>query len=64
MLLLNAVLTVREGKSNSHKRQGWEAFTSAVLRVLNDCGRPLVFVLWGKPAQVCGTCSSCFPASV
>ena len=53
VLLLNDVLTVRQGEAGSHARQGWEDFTNAVLHVLlqrnND--RPLVWLLWGNPAQ-------------
>lgn len=51
VLLLNTVLTVEEGKANSHKGKGWEIFTDTIIQALNDCPRPLVFVLWGKPAQ-------------
>lgn len=51
VLLLNTVLTVEEGQANSHRGRGWEQFTDTVIMALNDCPRPLVFVLWGKPAQ-------------
>jgi len=51
VLLLNAVLTVREGVPNSHKKLGWEAFTTAVIAALNERERPLVFILWGRNAQ-------------
>ncbi|MDP6446222.1 MAG: uracil-DNA glycosylase [Pirellulaceae bacterium] len=51
VLLLNTVLTVRSGAANSHRRQGWEQFTDAVISKLNDRQQPCVFVLWGKPAQ-------------
>jgi uracil-DNA glycosylase len=51
VLLLNAVLTVRAGEANSHKGQGWETFTDAVIRVLDDRERPVVFALWGGYAQ-------------
>lgn len=51
VLLLNTVLTVEEGKANSHKGKGWEIFTDTIIQALNDCPRPLIFVLWGKPAQ-------------
>jgi uracil-DNA glycosylase len=47
VLLLNAVLTVREGEPNSHKGQGWETFTDAVIRALAAREDPVVFVLWG-----------------
>lgn len=51
VLLLNTTLTVREGLPLSHAGQGWEEFTSAVLRKLYHLERPLVFLLWGKSAQ-------------
>jgi uracil-DNA glycosylase len=51
VLLLNAVLTVRAGEPNSHKNQGWERFTDAVIRKLNDRQKPVVFALWGGFAQ-------------
>lgn len=51
VLLLNSVLTVEEGKANSHKNKGWETFTDHVISVLNDRQQPIIFVLWGKPAQ-------------
>lgn len=51
VLLLNTVLTVREGEANSHQKQGWERFTDRVIEVLNEREDPIVFVLWGKPAQ-------------
>lgn len=51
VMLLNAVLTVRAHKAASHKDHGWETFTDAVIRVLNDRPRPLVFLLWGAYAQ-------------
>lgn len=51
VLLLNAVLTVREGEPNSHAGQGWEDFTDAVIRALNDKGERVVFVLWGAYAR-------------
>ncbi len=51
VLLLNAVLTVRAHSPNSHKDQGWEKFTDAVIRALNDRPEPVVFVLWGAYAQ-------------
>jgi uracil-DNA glycosylase len=47
VLLLNAVLTVREGEPNSHKGRGWETFTDAVIRALAEREDPVVFVLWG-----------------
>ena len=51
VLLLNAVLTVDAGQSNSHQNQGWEAFTDSVFRYLGAQTRPLAFILWGAPAQ-------------
>ena len=51
VLLLNTVLTVRAGKSNSHQKQGWEPFTDAVIRAVSDRRSGVVFVLWGKPSQ-------------
>lgn len=51
VLLLNAVLTVREGQPNSHKGLGWEAFTDAVISKLNERDTPMVFILWGSYAQ-------------
>lgn len=51
VLLLNRVLTVRPGKSGSHRRKGWEEFTSHAIWVLANRGGPLVSVLWGRDAQ-------------
>lgn len=51
VLLLNTVLTVREGASNSHKGRGWERFTRAVLEVVNARCEGVVFLLLGKHAQ-------------
>ncbi|OJH36125.1 uracil-DNA glycosylase [Cystobacter ferrugineus] len=51
VLLLNAVLTVRESEPNSHAGRGWEAFTDAVIRAVNEQPEPVVFVLWGSYAQ-------------
>lgn len=51
VLLLNTVLTVRAHQANSHKGHGWEHFTDAVIRVLNEQDRPIVYLLWGRPAQ-------------
>lgn len=51
VLLLNAVLTVRERQANSHQGLGWEEFTDKVILLLNERTEPLVFILWGKPAQ-------------
>ena len=51
VLLLNTVLTVRAHQANSHRGIGWEEFTDAAIRVLNTQDRPIVFILWGRPAQ-------------
>lgn len=51
VLLLNTVLTVRAHQANSHKGIGWEEFTDAAIRKLNEQDRPIVFILWGRPAQ-------------
>ncbi|MFH7599900.1 uracil-DNA glycosylase [Streptomyces racemochromogenes] len=51
VLLLNAVLTVREAEPNSHKAKGWEKFTDAVIRSVSERPDPCVFVLWGAYAQ-------------
>jgi uracil-DNA glycosylase len=51
VLLLNTVLTVQEGKAHSHRGKGWEQFTDHVISILNEREKPMVFILWGKPAQ-------------
>ena len=51
VLLLNTVLTVRAHQANSHRGIGWEEFTDAAIRELNEQDRPMVFILWGRPAQ-------------
>ena len=51
VLMLNTVLTVRAHQANSHRGIGWEEFTNAAIRVLNEQDRPIVFILWGSPAQ-------------
>ena len=51
VLLLNTVLTVREGQPNAHKGKGWEQFTDAVLSAVSDGPEPVAFVLWGTHAQ-------------
>lgn len=51
VLMLNNVLTVRAGAAHSHKGIGWEYFTDAVMDILNAQDRPIVFLLWGRPAQ-------------
>ena len=52
VLMLNTVLTVRAHQANSHRGKGWEEFTDAAIRALNRQDRPIVFILWGKPAQM------------
>lgn len=52
VLLLNTILTVQAHAAFSHKNMGWEKFTDAAIRVLNREDRPIVFILWGKPAQM------------
>lgn len=51
VLLLNTVLTVEAHKANSHKGFGWEIFTDAAIKAVNELDKPVVFILWGKPAQ-------------
>ena len=51
VLLLNTVLTVRAHQAFSHRGIGWEEFTDAAIRILDGVDRPIVFILWGKPAQ-------------
>ena len=51
VLMLNTVLTVQQGQAHSHRKQGWEIFTDEVIRRLSDRDKPIVFVLWGRPAQ-------------
>lgn len=51
VLLLNTVLTVRAGKANSHQKMGWELFTDAIIENIAKRDKPVVFLLWGKPAQ-------------
>lgn len=51
VLLLNTVLTVRAHQANSHKGHGWEQFTDAIIQAVNAQDRPIVYLLWGKPAQ-------------
>lgn len=52
VLMLNTVLTVRAHMANSHRGKGWEEFTDAAIRALNKQDRPIVFILWGRPAQM------------
>ncbi len=51
VLLLNSVLTVREGKAFSHRGKGWERLTDAAIQKLSERPRPVIFILWGKAAQ-------------
>lgn len=51
VLLLNSVLTVERGQAASHQGQGWEKFTDAVIRQVNELPHPVVFILWGSYAQ-------------
>lgn len=51
VLLLNTVLTVRAGEANSHRKMGWETFTDQVISLLNLREEPIIFMLWGNPAQ-------------
>ena len=52
VLLLNTVLTVRAHQAASHQGKGWEQFTDAVIEAVNAQDRPIVFILWGRPAQM------------
>ena len=52
VLMLNTVLTVRAHHANSHRGIGWEQFTDAVIRAVDAQDRPIVFLLWGRPAQM------------
>lgn len=51
VFMLNAVLSVQEGKAGSHHNKGWEAFTDHVIQTVNEQCESVVFVLWGAPAQ-------------
>lgn len=51
VLLMNTVLTVREGQANSHRGHGWEIFTDKVIELLNKREQPIVFLLWGGNAR-------------
>lgn len=54
VLMLNTVLTVREGQPTSHKNKGWEIFTARVIEELNKKKTPVVFLLWGAHAEKIG----------
>ena len=51
VLLLNTILTVNQGNSNSHRDIGWEEFTDAVIKSLNESPHAIVYILWGRQAQ-------------
>ncbi len=51
VFMLNTVLTVRAGQANSHRDKGWEIFTDATIKAVNQIDRPIVIMLWGRPAQ-------------
>ncbi len=51
VLLLNTVLTVKAHEANSHQNKGWEIFTNRIISEVNKIDRPIVYFLWGKPAQ-------------
>lgn len=51
VFLMNAVMSVEEGKAGSHRKKGWEFFTDEVMKLLNNHEQPLVFVLWGNWAK-------------
>ncbi len=51
VLMLNTVLTVRAHQAGSHQKRGWEQFTDAIIQAVNAQDRPIVYMLWGKPAQ-------------
>lgn len=52
VMLLNTCLTVRAHNAFSHQKKGWEEFTDATIRILNEQDRPICYMLWGKPAQM------------
>ena len=52
VFLLNTALTVEEGKANSHSKCGWQTFTDNVIKILNEQKNPIVFLLWGKQAEL------------
>lgn len=51
VLMLNTVLTVRAHQAASHQGKGWEQFTDAIIQAVNAQDRPIVYLLWGRPAQ-------------
>lgn len=52
VMMLNTVLTVRQSEAHSHRGKGWETFTDEVIRKLSERPEPVIFVLWGRPAQL------------
>ena len=52
VLMLNTVLTVRQGQANSHMNKGWELLSDQIIRLLNERKEPIVFMLWGKNAKM------------
>ena len=51
VMLLNTVLTVRQGQANSHKGKGWEQLTDSIIKKLNEREKPIAFILWGGNAR-------------
>ncbi|WP_041053463.1 uracil-DNA glycosylase [Jeotgalibacillus campisalis] len=51
VLLLNTVLTVRQGEAHSHRKKGWERLTNEIISLIGNREEPAVFILWGKPAE-------------
>ena len=51
VMLLNSLLTVRDGAANSHKNKGWELFTNSIIEALNRREKPVIFMLWGNNAK-------------
>ncbi len=51
VLMLNTVMTVRQGCANSHKGKGWEIFTDNVISYINSLNQPVAYMLWGTPSQ-------------
>lgn len=51
VMLLNSLLTVRDGAANSHKNKGWELFTNSIIEALNKREEPVIFMLWGNNAK-------------
>ena len=51
VLLLNTILTVEEGRPNSHKGKGWERFTDRIISIVDQKDTPVVFILWGNNAK-------------